>query len=1039
MDDPEQSDINEAFRLLEKSKKTKSMDTVLFLLQMNTESELFEKVFKMEWFKGMWDRFRDYIYDPEIPKDPKRLNLRTIAEQNLRDYRNMAGHNELYWSPDYSIQTQKDAHLWLCHQLIQRLSNLFYRTEDLQARGILGVVKLVFSLRDAYAPGGDREMAKKIDEIVGASRTYPWQSEIVAGNTPYVQVDPSETYLRLDDNGNLQGVGLLDFEDPYEYDHDGSITVGSKSYANYDLPDAFTSQEHQSSVGTLVAKLEPEARRKHDKCQRLALMGINHIKELEDDVFLDEGPFNFTDASEIEAKDKSHRRYYTYEGKSKTSAKEESESQDVAESEMQDEKDSRAEEVTTIASLLERAQQAIGTDEAEENKQNSEVQEGFADAGISLTDACKMIGIDPEAIHKRVSGMEMVWTLKHHQIVGAAWIRGRLHDRLDNAALLGCLLCDTMGLGKTITIMASILGLMNERQARVQSHTERVTQKSWRGGPHLIIVPANVFHTWERSLQSFSHTWHLIFYRAGNNMPDLQGPKDSRFQTKDINRTILLTTYDIWTKRHGNDQRFKSYFQVVWADEAHMLRSFSQKNSSARSKAVMNLKPFFFVGITGTPICYEAKDIQSLMQYTINSQKVEQWISKHTWKPDWNLFRRGAVKPADRWMWRSKHAMEHIFKKDKERNWAELLKSAVQPVILRRSPASIVNGVAIGEDIPPRAVRQGILKGTQYQRRLIKNGLLQENPDLIERPNSVKFTKELVRVTAHITTFTEFKNLSLKGGPDAHKAWKVVEHPSFDTKGQHFGRVLKELFQYIKEKDPGCNFPGLDLSKAHPGDIQEYIVRRSPKLQYLTHDIDIKVICQRRKVVIWTQWPWIQLLVTAYIRSLGVDAHALHSGLSQDQRDILVDRFNERKSDNSVLVCSYDVSSEGINLDKKCGLVVCFELAESSALQEQAMYRIIRMTQDKPQIVTIYTLIGSLDVNRQLMNMSKDHVLTTLLLSDNKEPGTGTTDQTNTQANNTKFPGSRQIKQTAQSNVRVADHIRGKNGFTEAAGRKSAL
>ncbi|KAI1094882.1 SNF2 family N-terminal domain-containing protein [Rostrohypoxylon terebratum] len=150
----------------------------------------------------------------------------------------------------------------------------------------------------------------------------------------------------------------------------------------------------------------------------------------------------------------------------------------------------------------------------------------------------------------------------------------------------GGVLADDMGLGKTLQIISLIMS------------------SGFKEGSTLIVAPVGVMSNWEQQIeQHVKDTFYpgvFRYHKPGNYIGDLGKHK------------IVITTYD----KVRNDQvKDGPLFQVVWRrvvlDEAHAIRNYS----TARAKAVFQLKAKSRWMLSGTPIVNSTKDFLSVLKF----------------------------------------------------------------------------------------------------------------------------------------------------------------------------------------------------------------------------------------------------------------------------------------------------------------------------------------------------------------------------------------------------------------------------------------
>jgi SNF2 family DNA or RNA helicase len=185
-----------------------------------------------------------------------------------------------------------------------------------------------------------------------------------------------------------------------------------------------------------------------------------------------------------------------------------------------------------------------------------------------------------------------------------------MHEREQDDDVRGGLLCDEMGLGKTITTVAFMY-----------EHPVNTT---------LILCPLAVVHQWVRSIKSVGgsdiyvlnkQTWRLVGGAEG-----VDAAADAAAA-----RRVYIANYD---KLISASDTFTLHFDRVFCDEAHVLRNYETKKTSA----VKALETERYWMLTGTPIVNGGSDLASLMHIlsrTINpgatwSKKVlADWMQRY--------------------------------------------------------------------------------------------------------------------------------------------------------------------------------------------------------------------------------------------------------------------------------------------------------------------------------------------------------------------------------------------------------------------------
>jgi hypothetical protein len=279
---------------------------------------------------------------------------------------------------------------------------------------------------------------------------------------------------------------------------------------------------------------------------------------------------------------------------------------------------------------------------------------------------------------------------------------------------------------------------------------------------------------------------------------------------------------------------------------------------------------------------------------------------------------------------------------------------------LSRNFGTVIEGKAIGADIPPLVTRRMRIRGTQHDRTELREILLRNERQLFRKPpkkkaahESIKFDLRIVRLLMHATFFFPFQ----RGVPAATaiKPIRSLLAAEPDIK-RHLRMTLIQLSHIEGVFLPWSEQDLNDEVQLPHDELITRVAGQSPKLQALGFEAATRVLAQERKLVIWTSWPWHQLLVEVYLKAFGIDTRSLHASLKQRERDALVEAFTMRANEAAVFVGSYEVSSSGVNLQKRCFTTICIEPASSGPRQDQAIARASRIGQTREQYVTFYEL-----------------------------------------------------------------------------------
>lgn len=183
--------------------------------------------------------------------------------------------------------------------------------------------------------------------------------------------------------------------------------------------------------------------------------------------------------------------------------------------------------------------------------------------------------------------------------------------------VLGGILADMMGLGKTLSILSLIVGSLDDsvewaKQLPSESDaTGEQTQLVRNSKATLLVSPLSTVANWEEQISAHVKKDSLRYYvfHGGNRIQDVDGLAEY---------DLIITTYSIVSSELYGRGRKKdvspllqtNFFRIV-LDEAHMIR----EQSTRQSQAICTLSSQRRWAVTGTPVQNRLDDLGALIKF----------------------------------------------------------------------------------------------------------------------------------------------------------------------------------------------------------------------------------------------------------------------------------------------------------------------------------------------------------------------------------------------------------------------------------------
>ena len=184
-------------------------------------------------------------------------------------------------------------------------------------------------------------------------------------------------------------------------------------------------------------------------------------------------------------------------------------------------------------------------------------------------------------------------------------------ERSKPPEVLGGILADMMGLGKTLSILSLIVGSLEESQVWAKEQPPGSQMSSdvhlvRNSKTTLLISPLSTIANWEEQITTHIKPDTLSYYiYHGNRIQDVT--ELSKFD-------MIITTYSIVSnelKKRDSSPLFQTNFFRIVLDEAHMIR----EQSTRQSQAICTLSAQRRWAVTGTPVQNRLDDLGALIKF----------------------------------------------------------------------------------------------------------------------------------------------------------------------------------------------------------------------------------------------------------------------------------------------------------------------------------------------------------------------------------------------------------------------------------------
>ncbi|KAI1643726.1 SNF2 family N-terminal domain-containing protein [Daldinia loculata] len=568
-------------------------------------------------------------------------------------------------------------------------------------------------------------------------------------------------------------------------------------------------------------------------------------------------------------------------------------------------------------------------------------------------------------------------------------------EKLRGPKYFGGILADSMGLGKTLTTIATLDILASQRlNVPVEDGKPRyrpililtpntTVATQWmdeidmigsKRGIKQIIISGHGFQKRDDQVRVCSLT-RKEFDRNWPNSLNYVWDEDNFMAAK----TVIIMSIDAFSGRTcsvvkdeiGNETWNSTYtdmgrrFSVVVVDEAYKVRNTATRNW----KSVALLKRQFTLLLTATPCQNHIADLMGPIQMLwdnpqehLREKKMLDGVQAVFTTPH-DLRRLDDISPRDdRYLIAGSPALLakliYRFRGSSAVDIQEtrkFLKYYESLAILRRAPSSRL-------DVDWESTNQISLDGLLPT---VDNYTVNiQRDEAIEKEYQKIHINLLIEYLKTVSSWRKTnKDAELKSVLSLHRLFQLAA-ASLDVYQLDKLFTLNGFGTYSQDvhtmRKANVNFKHLapfllGTHESKPKVALDYIklaVRKSPILRYILHYIKENLLDRGpngkiKKLLITEASPMLAYYYELVLQFLLIHCRTLHAGLSSEERRELIADFND-DSDHScqVLIQMYTVGFAGSNLHKNCSQVIVASQAFSLSVQSQAVHRVIRVGQE---------------------------------------------------------------------------------------------
>ena len=417
--------------------------------------------------------------------------------------------------------------------------------------------------------------------------------------------------------------------------------------------------------------------------------------------------------------------------------------------------------------------------------------------------------------------------------------------------------------------------------------------------PILLICPTSVLGNWEREVRRFAPDLRVAIHHG-----------DKRSQSKAFEKVaavkdLIITSYAL---SYRDEKTLKPIeWQGIVLDEAQNI-----KNSDAKqSQVVRQFEADFRIALTGTPVENRLAELWSIIDF----------LNPGYLGPR-NFFQRRFAVPIERYG---------------DTDSLNALRSLVQPFILRR----LKTDRTIIQDLPDKQ-EMNVFCGLSEAQADLYQKLVDQSLESIESAEGIQRKGMILALLTRLKQVCNHPALLSEESADGTKT---------SSKGK--GTRTKRQTKSTDDKSAGASVSQLSPQSGE-------FPALSGKLQRLQEMLD-ELLAEGDRALIFTQFAeWGKLMKAHLEKQFGREVLFLYGSTSREQREAMVDRFQNDPQGPRLFILSLKAGGVGLNLTR-ANHVFHFDRWWNPAVENQATDRAFRIGQTRNVQVHKFVCSGTLE------------------------------------------------------------------------------